>query len=120
MSGSFESVRWNACIHRLDLGLYSHPKEFWGSGVRTHVSSKGKIPLPEKFSSEEDGTPCAASSRTASPTRYQQSYPGPYCIVPHGLHPLESANTAGGTGVSTRRSPIDTPGHLSAVLSDPH
>ena len=29
-SGSFESVRWNACVHRLDLGLYSHPKEFWG------------------------------------------------------------------------------------------
>ena len=24
MSGSFESVRWNACVHRLDLRLYSH------------------------------------------------------------------------------------------------
>ena len=31
----------NACVHRLDLGLYSHPKEFWGNGVRTHVNSKG-------------------------------------------------------------------------------
>ena len=30
MSGSFESVLWNACVHRLDLGLYSHPKELWG------------------------------------------------------------------------------------------
>ena len=30
MSGSFESVRWSACGHRLDLGLYSHPKEFFG------------------------------------------------------------------------------------------
>ena len=29
-SGSFESVQWNACMHRLDLSLYSHPKEFWG------------------------------------------------------------------------------------------
>ena len=29
-SGSFESVRWNAYMHRLDLGLYSHPKEFLG------------------------------------------------------------------------------------------
>ena len=27
MSGSFESVRWNACVHRLDLGSYSHPEE---------------------------------------------------------------------------------------------
>ena len=26
----FESVGWNECVHRLDLGLYSHPKEFWG------------------------------------------------------------------------------------------
>ena len=24
----FESVGWNACVHRLDLGLYSHLKEF--------------------------------------------------------------------------------------------
>ena len=44
MSGSFESVWWNACAHRLDLGLYSHPKEFWGNGIRTHVNSNGKIP----------------------------------------------------------------------------
>ena len=43
-SGSFGSVRRNACMHRLDLGLYSHPKEFWGNGVWTHVNSKGKIP----------------------------------------------------------------------------
>ena len=48
MSGSFESVRWNACVHRLDLGLYSHPKEFWGNGVWTHVNSKGKIPSTGK------------------------------------------------------------------------
>ena len=42
--GSFESVRWNGCVHRLDLNLYFHPKEFSGNGVRTHVNSKGKIP----------------------------------------------------------------------------
>ena len=47
-SGSFESVRWNACVHRLDLSLYSHPKEFWGNGVWTHVNSKGKIPSTGK------------------------------------------------------------------------
>ena len=29
-SGSLESMRWNARVHRLDLGLYSHPKEFLG------------------------------------------------------------------------------------------
>ena len=28
MSGSFESVPWNACVHREDLDLYSHSKEF--------------------------------------------------------------------------------------------
>ena len=44
MLGSVESVRWSACVHRLDLCLYSHPKEFWENGVRTHVNSKGKIP----------------------------------------------------------------------------
>ena len=36
-------MRWNACVLRLDLGLYSHPKEFLGNGFRTHVNFKGKI-----------------------------------------------------------------------------
>ena len=40
MSGSLESVRWNACVHRLDLGFYSHPKELWGNRVRTHVGGR--------------------------------------------------------------------------------
>ena len=42
MSGSCEYVRRKACVHRLDLGLYSHG-EFWGNGVQTHVNSEGKV-----------------------------------------------------------------------------
>ena len=39
------------CVLRLDLGLYSNPKEFWGNGVRTHVDPKVKIPSSgKKFS----------------------------------------------------------------------
>ena len=49
MSESFQSVWCNACVHRLDLSLCSHPKEF----DRTHG---------------------AASSSTTSPTHYQLSY----------------------------------------------
>ena len=49
----FESVRWNACVHRLDPGIYSHPKEFWGNGVRTHVNSKEKIPSKCQLNSVE-------------------------------------------------------------------
>ena len=64
VSGSLESVRWNACEHRLDLGIYSHLKEFLGNWVRTHVNSKGKI--PSTGSSEEVWTRNAASRRTAS------------------------------------------------------
>ena len=30
-------------MHRLDLGLYSHPKGIWGNGVRTHVELKGSL-----------------------------------------------------------------------------
>ena len=58
MSGSFESVRWNACVHRLDLGLWFHLKEFLGNGVRTHVNSRGKI--PSTGGSEEHRTHVAA------------------------------------------------------------
>ena len=53
MSGSFESMLWNSCEHRLDLGIYSHPKEFWENGVRTHVNSKGKINLSWKNNSSQ-------------------------------------------------------------------
>ena len=45
MSEFLESVRWTACVHRLDLGLFSHPQEFSGNGVRNHVKSRGKNPL---------------------------------------------------------------------------
>ena len=68
MSGSFETVRWNVCLHKLDLSLYSHPKEFVGNGVRTHVDSKGKFPSTR---GSEEGVPrAAASHRTVSPTHY--------------------------------------------------
>ena len=77
MSGSFESVWWNTCVHRLDLGLYSNLKELGGNGVRSHVNSKGKSPPPEKFSLEEDWINDTASSRTVSPTHYQRAIPVP-------------------------------------------
>ena len=68
MSGSFESVLWNVCVHRLDLGLYSHPKEFWGMESEPMFTPRGKI--PSTGSSEEDQTHDAASRRTASPKHY--------------------------------------------------
>ena len=49
MPGSSVSMRWNAYVHSLDLSLYSHMKEFWGNGVRTHVNSKGKVPSTGKI-----------------------------------------------------------------------
>ena len=75
MSGSFESMWWNACVHRLDLGLYSHPKESGGNGARNHVNSKGKI--PSTGGSEEVRTCNTVSHRTASPTHYRLRYSGP-------------------------------------------
>ena len=77
-------------------------------------NSRGKYPLPEKFSSEEDRTHDAASSRKASPTHYHLSYSGPNqrrCIkqdkepntLPTELfRPPLSTLGAGGTGVAPR------------------
>ena len=78
MSGTFESVRWNACVHRLDLGLYSHPKEVLGNGVRTHANSEGNI--PSAGSSEEGRNRDAASRRPASPTQDRLSYFDPSSV----------------------------------------
>ena len=74
MPGSFESVRWNAYVHRQDFGLYSYPKEFGENGVQTHVNSKGKIP---STGSSEDRIRDTVSRWTGSPTHYQLSYSGP-------------------------------------------
>ena len=46
-SGCFESVRWNACVHRPDLSLYSHPKEFWGMESGPMLTPGEKSPRPE-------------------------------------------------------------------------
>ena len=43
----FESMQWNACVHRLDLGLYSHPKEFQGMESEPMLTPREKSPLPE-------------------------------------------------------------------------
>ena len=55
-------------MHRLDLGIYSHPKGYGGDGVRTHVYPKGQFPSTE--GSQEDGSHDTASSRTVSQTLY--------------------------------------------------
>ena len=74
-----------ACVHRLGLGLYSHPERVFGNGVRTHDNSKGKISSTR--GSEESGTRDAASHRTVSST-HRLSYSGwkqtSTCFVAHG------------------------------------
>ena len=45
---------------------YSYPKVFVGNGVRTHVNSKGKSPLPD--GSEQGRTCDAALDRTQHTT----------------------------------------------------
>ena len=56
MSGSFESVLWNACGHRLDLHLYSHRKSLGGMEASPMLTPMEKSSVPEKFSPGEDGT----------------------------------------------------------------
>ena len=66
MSGPCESMPWNACVHRLDLGLYSHLKEFLGKGVRT----QGSLQL------KKSSVPETRLIRTASPTHYPLDHLG--------------------------------------------
>ena len=78
MSGSFESVQWNACMHRLDLGLYSHSKEFWGMESETHVKSKGKkSPLPEKILPRGGWNPRHCIKQDSKPNTLPTSDSGP-------------------------------------------
>ena len=75
-------MRRNACLHRLDLGLYSHPIEFWGMESEAMLTPRGN-PLYQK--TRGGSTSNAESCRTTSLTHYWQSYSPP---PPHPpLHP---------------------------------
>ena len=67
MSASFVSVRWNACVHRLNLDLYSHPKEFCGNGVRTYVNSRETIPPTGKIILKEKSNSRRCSKQDSEP-----------------------------------------------------
>ena len=75
MVGSFKSQWWFACVHRLDLSLYPHPKQSLGNRIRNQYSFKGKIPSTR--GSEEGQTHYATSDRTASSTHHRLSYSSP-------------------------------------------
>ena len=61
-------------MHRLDLGLYSHPKEFWGEWSLNPCLLQVKNPLYRKMSPEDDRT---RDSVDTEPKHYQLSYSGP-------------------------------------------
>ena len=46
MTGSFESVRWDECAHRLDLGLYSHLRVLGGMESQPMFTPREKYPPP--------------------------------------------------------------------------
>ena len=78
MSESFESVRWNACVYRLDLGLYSHPIEYGGNGVRTHVISNGRIPSTGNMIPRGGSNPRRCIKQDSQPNTLPASYSGPH------------------------------------------
>ena len=124
MPGSLEFVQWNACVHRLDLSLYSHPKEgvFLRKGVRTHVNSKGKIP---STGHSEEGQTCDAAS-------LRVSYSGPRKLFQLKVLPRSVAGPSGPVyasraadrGINPRSPFLPSPSftftflHLSHSLAD--
>ena len=113
MSGSFESVRWNVCVHRLDLSLYSHPKEvfllllffcfvcffvlffFLGGGggedgVRTYINSKGKKSPLRKNLFRGGSNPRRCIKQDSEPNTLPTELPAPPPPTPPTL-PLEES-----------------------------
>ena len=104
ISGSFESVWQNACVHRLDLGLYSHPKEFLGNGVRTLVNFKGKIPSTRKIFPrgglntrrciKQDSEPNTLPASYSSPLLFNCTDAGDCCDNPRALDTWKNSDVA--------------------------
>ena len=83
-SGSFESMRWNARVHRLDLRLYSHPKEYIWNGVRTHVNSREKIPSAGKILPRGGSNTQHCIKQYREPNTLPTSYSGRVGVLPLG------------------------------------
>ena len=79
MSGSFESVRWNARVHRLDLSLNYHPKEDLG-GMESEpmLTPSERSPLLEKKILLRGGwNPRRCIKEDSEPNTLPTSYPDP-------------------------------------------
>ena len=79
-SRSFESMQWNVCVHRLDLGLYSQPKEFWGNEVRSHANFKGKILSTGKILPRGGSNRQCCIKQDSEPNTLPTSCSGPQCM----------------------------------------
>ena len=104
MSASFESVQWNPRVLRLDLGLYSYPKEFLRNGVRTHVNSKGKIPSTGKIPLRGGSNPRRCIKQDSEPDTLPTEL-----FRPHGyrrLHRLTNMCVSPRTPVLLCTSPL--------------
>ena len=66
---------WNACVHRLDLGLHSHPQELWG--VESNLVLTQRKICPQRDRSDKGWTCDTVSYRIASTTHNQLSHSGP-------------------------------------------
>ena len=78
MPGSFQSVPWNACVHRLDLGLYSHPKEFLGEvESKPMLTPREKSHQPENILPRGGSNPRRCIKQDSEPNTLPTSYYGP-------------------------------------------
>ena len=107
MSGSFESVRWNACVHRLDLGLYSHPKEFWGEWSRNPCQPQGKNPLYRKKNSPQ---------RRIEPTTLHQTGQRSQHTTNELFRPLSQSDGSNNFQVPATRNAGINPIYLCLIL----
>ena len=88
MSGSFESV--SLCdgmhVHRLELDLYSDPKEILGNRVSTHVNCKVKLPSTWKILPGGGWNPWSCIKQDSKPNTLPTSYLGPAKVIQTGSH----------------------------------
>ena len=72
--GSFESVLWKECVHRLGISLYSHLKESQGEESEPMLHLRKKFP---QLDGPKQGRTCDAAYAGLKPVHHQLSYSGP-------------------------------------------
>ena len=81
MSGSVEPMWWNACVRRLDVSLYTHPKELYGLESQPMLTPRKKIPSTRRLWGGSNLCCCITQDKKPNTLPTDLFWPGQWSLI---------------------------------------